>query len=399
MKLQCIDCDETFEAKPIYKCPECNGILDVIYDLSKEIGPVVKNSQQLKQSLIFHDHKTDSLLGEGNTPILSLQKTAGKINTGQIFAKCEFLNPSGSFKDRPVAAGIKKALEFGYKKIIVASSGNGAASVAAFTAKFGLDCIILVPESTPVEKVKQAHFYGGNVIKVKGPYSNSFNLALRLSEVSPYYNLTTTFINPYTVEGDKGVAYETHFQMDDWPDYIVVPIGAGPLLVGTYKGFKELKELFNLEEPLPRMIGVQATGCSPIARAYKLGLEHVSPEQNPQTVAGGIGDGLQGYSADGTYTLDIIRQSGGLCIDVSDEEILLAQSELAKEEGIFVEPSAATSLAGWKKAFAGKEMTDTSALLLMTGHGLKDMKSIDNRNAIIPCINPNVDDLVQLIQE
>ncbi len=399
MKLKCIDCGEHFEAKSIYKCPNCNGILDVIYDLGKDAIQDVVSSKKLKQRFIFHDHKTDNLLGEGNTPIVSLGKTARSVNTGNLYAKCEFLNPSGSFKDRPVAAGIKKALEFGYEKIIVASSGNGAASVAAFAARFGLDCIILVPESTPDEKVKQAHFYGGNVIKVKGPYSNSFNLALRLSEVSSYYNLTTTFINPYTIEGDKGVAYETHFQLDQWPDYIVVPIGAGPLLVGTYKGFKELKELFNLDKALPKMIGVQATGCSPIAGAYKLGLKYVSEEQNPQTIAGGIGDGLRGYSEDGTYTLDIIRESGGLCIDVSDEELLAAQSELAKEEGMFVEPSAATSLAGWKKAFKGKDMADMSALLLMTGHGLKDMKSIDQSNEIIPCIHPNVDDLIKLIQE
>ncbi|MEI3605193.1 threonine synthase [Pseudogracilibacillus sp. SE30717A] len=399
MRLKCIECSEHFEVKPLYKCPNCNGILDVVYDVKNEKLRDLTSSNDLKQTFIFHDHKTDNLLGEGNTPIVSLSKTARRVHTGNLYAKCEFLNPSGSFKDRPVAAGIKKALEFGYEKIIVASSGNGAASVSAFAARFGLDCIILVPESTPDEKVKQAHFYGGKVIKVKGPYSNSFNLALRLSEVSPYYNLTTTFINPYTIEGDKGVAYEAHFQLNQWPDYVVVPIGAGPLLVGTFKGFKELKELFDLDCPLPRMIGVQATGCSPIAEAFKLGLEYVSEEENPQTIAGGIGDGLLGYSEDGTYTLDIIRESGGLCIDVSDGELLAAQSELAKEEGMFVEPSAATSLAGWRKAFKGKDMTETSSLLLMTGHGLKDMKSIDQTNEIIPCILPNVDDLIRLIQK
>src|SRR5699024_5400674 len=143
-----------------------------------------------------------SINGEGDTPIVSLNYNQN------LFAKYEFSNPTGSFKDRPVAAGIKKALEFGYKKVVVASSGNGAASVAALSAKFKLDCIIVIPETTPIEKVRQAFFYGAKVIKVKGPYSNSFKLASFISEQHDFYNLTTTFINPYTVEGDKGVAYE-----------------------------------------------------------------------------------------------------------------------------------------------------------------------------------------------
>lgn len=397
MKLKCIECGNKYEVKPIYKCPNCNGILDVIYDFEKEMVQEIKTSNQLKQRFIFHNHTTDNMIKEGDTPIISLRKSAKKIKTGHLYGKCEFLNPSGSFKDRPVAAGIKKALEFGYEKVIVASSGNGAASVAAYAAHFDLECTILVPESTPDEKVKQAYFYGGKVIKVKGPYSNSFNLAFRLSDALPYYNLTTTFINPYTVEGDKGVAYETHFQLEQWPDYIVVPIGAGPLLVGTYKGFKEINELFNLNRELPKMIGVQATGCSPIAEAFKMGRKYVTEVQNPQTVAGGIGDGLHGYSEDGTYTLNIIRKSGGFCIDVTDAELLSTQSELAKEEGIFVEPSAATSLAGWRKAFEGKDMTDISALLLLTGHGLKDMKSIDRKEEKIPCVQPNLEELLRLI--
>lgn len=233
--LSCIQCNSEFDAKPMYKCAKCHGILNVKYkNYSKE------KVKGLKQAFIFHDGVTKSMLGEGDTPLVPLEETTEKLGVKKVFGKCEYLNPTGSFKDRPVAAGMKKALEFGYKKVIVASSGNGAASVAAYAAKLGLSATILVPLSTPAEKVKQSKFYGANVIKVEGPYSNSFELAANISEKGEAYNLTTTFINPYTIEGDKGVAYEVDNQLEEWPDYVIVPIGAGPLLVGIYKGFSRV---------------------------------------------------------------------------------------------------------------------------------------------------------------
>nr|WP_309100005.1 threonine synthase [Fredinandcohnia onubensis] len=397
--LKCVSCESVFDAKPVYKCPNCKGILRVEYNFNDFNFVTNSSANKLKQSLIFHDEKTSSLLGEGDTPTLELLKTANMLGLRKLFGKCEFSNPSGSFKDRPVAAGMKKAVEFGYNKVVVASSGNGAASVAAYSARLNLEAIILVPESTPAEKVRQSQFFGSKVIKVKGPYSNSYDLALKMSELGELYNLTTTFINPYTLEGDKGVAFEVHNQIKEWPDYIVVPIGAGPLLVGIYKGFQEMNEIFNLGRKLPKMIGVQASGCSPISKAYKENAEKVYAEINPQTVAGGIGDGLNGYSEDGTYTLDIIRESSGICVDVSDEEILQAQKELAMNEGLFVEPSSAAALAAVKQINISENLVNKSVLLLLTGNGLKDMKSISANDNYIPCIGPDVDELKKLLLE
>ncbi len=360
------------KAEACYTCKACDGILQVDYTYDG-ISAQFK-SDQLKQTLIFHDQKTTSILGEGNTPTVELNKIARKLGSRTIYAKCEFLNPTGSFKDRPVAAGVQKAIKFGYKHVVVASSGNGAAAVAAYSARLNLAATILVPSSTPLEKVKQSQFYGSNVTAIEGPYSNSFKRAREMSEKEDYYNLTTTFINPYTVEGDKGIAYEVHHEVESWPDYIVVPIGAGPLLVGIYRGFMELNQLFGLKRTLPKMIGVQAEGCAPIARAFQEKRRDVIAEKKPQTIASGIGDGLDGYSHDGTYTLSIIRASNGSCIAVSDKDILASQKELAQEEGIFVEPSSASALAAIKK-LVNKEpqMKEQSIMLILTGHGLKDM--------------------------
>src|SRR5690606_37908674 len=141
--------------------------------------------------------------------------------------------------------------------------------------------------------------------------------------------------------------------------------------VGIYKGFKEINKIFKLGRKIPRMIGVQASGCSPISKAYQKGASHVFPEKNPKTIAGGIGDGLNGYSEDGTYTVSVIRESNGVCIDVSDEEIITAQNMLAEYEGLFVEPSAAAALAAVRNSTIKEIISDQSILLILTGHGLK----------------------------
>lgn len=397
--LKCINCNHEYEPKALYKCPNCKSILEVKYRPTHNGIGEKSETKKLKSDFIFHDGKTDNLLGEGNTPLLSLNTTAKKLGVKQVLGKCEFLNPTGSFKDRPVAAGIKKAIDFGYKKVIVASSGNGAAAVAAYSSRLSLQAVILVPETTPAEKVKQSQFFGAKVIKVKGPYSNSYELALKISEEGNAYNLTTTFLNPFTIEGDKGVAYEVEEQSDNWPDSVVVPIGAGPLLVGIYKGFKEMNEFYNLKKTLPKMIGVQAAGCSPIAKAFKENSPVVTAEPNPKTIAGGIGDGLNGYSDDGTYTLDIIRKSKGSCIEITDEEILSAQKDMAKDEGLFIEPSAAASLAGLLKVSRQQDLSKETVLLLLTGHGLKDIKSLGSNAGEIPCIEPDLAELKELIKE
>ena len=258
--------------------------------------------------------------------------------------------------------------------MVIASSGNGAAATAALAAKTGMEALIYVPESTPDEKVMHTMVCGGTVVRVPGPFSNSYDEALRDGAENGVCNLATTFLNPFTIDGDKVVAYEIYLQAGV-PDAIYVPIGTGPLLVGILRGFEELMAL-GLIDRIPKMVGVQATGCSPMAQAFKKGIREVTGEPNPVTIAGGICDGLTGHEQDGTFTLDAIFRSNGICTAVTDEEIQAAQNELARTEGLFVEPSSAAGIAAIKKTAVQLVGEGGTVVTLLTGHGLKDMKNV-----------------------
>jgi len=397
--LKCISCKKEFPLTQLYECDSCGGILDVIYDY-EELKNNCKRCFDLKNKcsdlLPVRPDKYISL-GEGNTVLIEADRLARRLDLKRLLLKCEFSNPTGSFKDRPVSIGISKAVEFGYKKVVVASSGNGAAAVAAYAARAGLEAVILVPDSTPSEKVRQSSFYGATVIRVEGPYSNCFNLAKEVGQKFNIFNLTTTFINPYTLEGDKMVAFELLDQMEgSVPGVIYVPIGAGPLLVGIYKGYNELYILGKVNK-LPKMAGIQAEGCSPIARAFLSNQSEVKSEDNPHTVAGGICDGLTGYSKDGTYTLNTIRQSKGFSIYCSDESIIEAQKWLAKDEGVFVEPSSAAAVAGIVRSIEENRISkDSVVVALLTGHGLKDVGKVQLERDI-PVIPNDVGKLIELL--
>lgn len=384
--LRCVICQTQYPLEPIYECKNCGGILAVTYDYPSSIASELRNNGKVELKLnllpIYPEYAIS--IGEGNTPLIKAGKLAQRINAANLFLKCEFCNPTGAFKDRPVSVGVSKANEFGYKKVVVASSGNGAAAVAALAAKAGFDALIFVPESTPPEKVRQTAFYGAKVIKIEGPYSNSFTLAKDVSQTSrEVYNITTTFINPYTVDGDKIIAYELFEQLNGKvPDCIFVPIGAGPLLVGIFKGYEEMKNL-DIIDKVPKMVGVQAEGCSPIARAFIEGRNEVTADEHPQTIAGAICDGLSGYAQDGTFTLNIIKRSGGYALYCDDEKILEAQNWLAADEGAFVEPASASVIAAINYSLSAKLIgPEDTVVAILTGHGLKDMGNVTLRSEI-----------------
>lgn len=398
--LKCVSCNTTFPLDNQYECLECGNIIEVQYDYDKIAGSNLAAEESTRNyywDLLPVNKKKAVSIGEGQTALVKSQKLAKRIGLKKLFFKCEFSNPTGSFKDRPVSVGMSKAVEFGYDKAIVASSGNGAGSVAAYAARAGIEAIVLVPEETPLEKVTQACAYGAKVIKVQGPYSNCFNLAKAASEQFNIFNLTTTFINPYTVEGDKLVSFELIEQMGGTiPDIVYVPIGAGPLLVGIHKGYREYKRLFNSTH-VPKMAGIQAEGCSPIAQAFLAGKSSVTAVENPHTIAGGICDGLYGYSKDGTHTLNIIKQSNGFALFVSDHQIKEAQEWLAEDEGLFVEPSAAAGVAALVKSLKEKRIHNKETIVvILTGHGLKDMSQLTT-GVEIPTISNEVNQLIKMI--
>jgi len=384
-KLICTNCRREYSLLDLYYCKHCDGILSVKFEYSTEMKDKIKNQNELSNPKDFLPIVPETYIynGQGNTPLVFANRLNKDFGVKNIAFKCEFLNPTGSFKDRPVSVGVSKAIEFGYKKVVVASSGNGAAAVSSFCAAAGIDAIILVSENTPDEKIRQAAFYGGQVIKVSGPYSNCFALAKELSEKFEILNLTTTFINPYTVEGNKLIAYELFYEMKKTvPDAIFVPIGAGPLLGGIYKGYIELQQM-GLIEKIPKMVGVQAAGCCPVADAFEKKTDRVFAIENPSSIAGGICDGLVGYTNDGEYTLECIVNSGGWALSCTDEEILATQKILAQKEGIFVEPSSAAAVSAISKLVEEKKLEPESTIVvLLTGSGLKDMSTTMNHKEI-----------------
>ena len=235
-----------------------------------------------------------------------------------------------------------------------------------------MTCNVFIPVSTPSGKLVQALYHGANVIRVPGDYSASFRAAYERCGREGWANLTSTYVNPYTMEGDKTIGYEIFGALREaTPDWIVVPLGAGPMLSGIYKGFEEL-QLLGLCDKLPRMLGVQAEGCAPIIDAFLRGDDVVRPWLHTETVADAIADPLTGYERDGGRTARAMRRSGGYGVKLSDEKILEYVRRLARQEGIFAEPASAASVAAVADALEqGVIRPGESVVSIVTAHGLK----------------------------
>ena len=382
-----------------YECNQCGASLEVVYDYSeidkKRVHTLFKEAKTFwdyHPFLPVKDSRNIISLGEGFTPLVESRRIGPELGV-DLYFKDETRNPTCAFKDRPNTVGISVAKELGIDTVTIASTGNGGASLAAYAAKEGMKCMVFVPATTPAEKVTQARVHGAEIVKVNGHYSNAFQIALEVSKKYRWANLTSTYLNPYTMEGDKTVAYETYTAMcGRVPDWIVVPLGAGALLSGIYKGYRELQD-FGLIDKLPRMIGVQAKGCSPITSAFENNQDTVLPWENPNTIAGGICDPLLDYPNDGTRTLRAIRKSRGVGVSVSDESIEHCLHELALREALFCEPAASSSLSAvYSLVEKGVVKKGESVVVMLTGHGLKDVGQVIIRGGDkVKVIDPSID--------
>ena len=299
-------------------------------------------------------------LGEGDTPLVRSRAFGPSVHL-----KDEGANPTRSFKDRPVAVATAMALELEAAGLLCASTGNTAVSVAAYGAHVGLPVECLVPDGTPRDKLEAIASAGARLRPVAGTYSDAHAEASALAARSGWANLTTTYVNPFMLEGDKTLGLELFEQLGGVPDAVVVPVGAGPLLAGIGKAFDELRAA-GLTSRGPRLYAVQAAGCAPIARAFDEGAPVRAWEQ-PRTVAGAIADPLAGYVADGDRTLAAVRASGGAAIAVDDDEMARAARELAERDGIAVELSAAAAAAAFLRLREdGRIATDDVTVLVLT---------------------------------
>lgn len=299
-------------------------------------------------------------LHEGNTPLIASSSLARKAGVGSLFFKFEGMNPTGSFKDRGMVVAIAKAREEGKEVVMCASTGNTSASAAAYAKKAGLSCVVLIPQGKiALGKLSQALMHGARVLAVRGNFDQA--LAVVRSITSSYPVALVNSINPYRIEGQKTASFEVVEWLSGVPDFLALPVGNAGNITAYWKGFKELWERGKISV-LPKMLGFQAAGACPLVLGR--------PVENPHTVATAI---RIGNPASWKGAMAAKEESGGLIDTVTDEEILTAQRMLAEEEGIFVEPASAASVAGvLKKAREGLFQGRETVVCVLTGHGLKD---------------------------
>ena len=384
---QCVKCGKIYEATPNLTNCQCGGILDIIYDydyiktvLTKEkLAARRDNSMwRYRELLPVEEDTPNTPLRVGWSPLYEADALAKQLGIKKLYVKDDGINPTASLKDRASAMAVAKAREAGAKVIACSSTGNAASSLAGNAAAAGLQTYIFVPSRAPKGKVAQLMTFGATVISVQGSYEETFELSKQAIDKWGWYNRNAA-INPYLSEGKKTVSLEIMEQLD-WkaPDYIAISVGDGCTIAGLWKGLKDLYAIGFIDR-LPRLISAQAEGCCPLNRAIETGEPWHPMEEN--TLADSIAVGVP-RNAD--KALMAIRESNGLTVNVSDEEIMAAQKLLGRTCGVFGEPAGVTGAAGLKKLCEqGKIPADATVVSVVTGNGLKDVA-----NAIKACGEP-----------
>ncbi len=314
-------------------------------------------------------------LGEGMTPFVELKRLGRALGVTDIYAKNEAQNPTASFKDRGTAVAVQKAVSLGTKRIGTVSTGNMAASTAAYGARAGLETFVLLKEGTSAESLQAAGIFGPRLVAVEGDYGAVFNASLEIGR-----KLDITFMNsidPYRMEGYKLTAFEIFLQLGRRaPRTVIVPLSSGGHLLGLMRGFADL-EREGLIGVYPQIVGVQAEGCAPLVRAFDKGLPKYERFAGARTIAHAIANPTPPA---GDTVLGMMRERGGLLLAVADEEMLDAQRELAAGDGLFCQPESATTLAALKKLLAaGRIKTGAGAVVLvLTGSGLKTLHMLSS---------------------
>ena len=376
---ECINCGAKYEMNDVvYFCRKCGDLLEIQYDydalsakLSKSNWRSVPLSVWRYRDFMPVSETTKIIsLGEGGTGLHLSSRLGQQIGLKHLYVKNEGENPTGSFKDRGMTVGVTKAVELGAKSVICASTGNTSAALAAYAAKAGLACEVLIPSGKiAYGKLAQAMIYGAKVLQVRGNFDQALDIVLKLSEMHRSIYLLNS-INPFRIEGQKSLGFEICDQLNgETPDRVVVPVGNAGNISAIWKGFSEFYRL-GFVSSLPKMVGIQAAGAAPIAHAILNGDDVIVPVKKPETVATAI---RIGAPVSWKKAMTAIRESSGTAEIVSDEEILAAQKLLARVEGLFVEPASASSIAGLIK-LVEKGIIDKEerVVCVTTGHGLKD---------------------------
>src|SRR5579863_4787553 len=375
LNLECSRCRKTVSAQtPQTLCPDCSGPLYVRYDLTPLRGTAARDkiaqhassvpwAGMWRYSLVLPDAKPVTL-GEGWTPMLQSRRFPN------VFLKEEGANPTGSFKARGLAMAVTMARHYGLKKLAVPSAGNAAGALAAYAAAAGIEAHIFMPKDVPFANFVEATIYGAKVTLVDGLISDCGRIVAERKEKEGWFDIST-LKEPFRVEGKKTMGYELVEQLGwEYPDAVFYPTGGGVGLIGMWKAFEEMEEIGWVKPGRrPRMIAVQSTGCAPVARAFDAGAKTSQMWQDAATIAAGLrvpkpyGDAI---------ILEFVRASGGRAIAVTDDEILAAIRDWASNEGIYLSPEGASSMAAYSQMLREGSLKPTDRVVLFnTGSALK----------------------------
>jgi threonine synthase len=409
--LRCTVCATAYSpAEAIYTCPKCDGTLDIEYDYDRvaaswnadALRDVAPGVWRYKTMLpIAFDAPVPPLI-VGSTPLYKSESIAQSLGLREVWIKDDGRNPTGSLKDRASTLVVARAMHEGRETVTTASTGNAGAALAGIAASVGMKTVIFAPSTAPQAKVAQLLIYGATVLLVDGTYDNAFDLCLGASKQYGWYSRNTGF-NPYTTEGKKTVSLEICEQLAGGrgkfaaPDRIFVSVGDGSIISGVHKGLRDLLALGWIDH-MPKLVGVQAEGSAAMYHAWKNNIDPTAMQPiDAHTVADSISAGLP---RDRIKAMNAIRQTNGLYMTVTDDEILAAIPLLAQQSGVFSEPAGATAYAGLLKlAQAGEIHPDERVVVLITGSGLKDIASA--MRSVLPArvIAPTVEALNQAVFE
>jgi threonine synthase len=408
--LKCLKCGHSHEpTEKVYVCKKCGGKLDVLYDYDAISRKITRKKLVTRKPGVWKylellpiaNDKNIVTLGEGGTPLIEAKNLARELEMKQLWLKDETRNPTLSFKDRPMSVGISKAVEFGAKAVVTASSGNAATALAAYSAKAGIDCYAFVPTEAPLAKLAQLSIHGARAMRVKaqGAGDPTYELMRASWEKFGWHPIPSGgAFNPYQPEGSKTISYEICEQLGwEVPDWVMIPVGAGTLLSGNAKGYSEFERL-GLIDGVPRLAGIQSEGCAPLVKGFREGTDpyQIPTWEKPKTIAGGLVDP---YPWDADTAIPAVKNSKGTMDAVTDDEILAAEKMLAKSEGIFAEPSGAAGLAGLKKLLETGAIDRSDCVVIeVTGGGLKDQEVAVESAKELPTIEPELGQLKALLK-
>ena len=377
--LECTVCREIHDSEILQTiCQFCGKILYPRYDLSS-VKKVLSTADLTHRGnsmwryfevLPIRDRKNLVTLGEGGTPLLRADNLGNSLGCSDLYIKDEGVNPSASFKVRGMSAAVSRAKELGARRLVVPSAGNAAGALAIYAARAGLEADIFMPETTPYSNIWESKVSGAQVHLVQGHIGDAGRAAQELGSQVPMFDIST-LKEPYRVEGKKTLGYEIAEALGwELPDVIIYPTGGGTGLLGMWKAFSEMEELGWIpSSSRPRMIAVQAEGCAPVVRAFESGADGCSPWENPTTIASGlrVPNPFSGY-----LILQVIRESRGTALVVTDEECLTAVRDMASSEGILPCPEGAATLAALRKLLEDQTVLPSERIVLLnTGSGFK----------------------------